>query len=237
MKVEVLYPELANLNGDLGNMRYLEKCLMDAEFIETEINSEPAFVKSDDISLIYMGTLSENGQEIVIQKLKQYKERIVELIENGQVFLLTGNSVEVFGEYIENEDGSKIEGLGIFPVHSKRDMMNRHNSLYLGKYEDIDVLGFKSQFTMLYGDNEQTPLFTTDMGIGINKESRLEGIHKNNFFATYLIGPFLILNPLFTSQLMKLMGVEETKLAFEEDILAAYNTRLKKFKELADNSK
>lgn len=237
MKVEVLYPELANLNGDLGNMRYLEKCLVDAEFIETEINNEPAFVSKDDISLIYMGTLSENGQEIVIQKLKPYKDRIVELIEKGQVFLLTGNSIEVFGEYIENEDGSKIEGLGIFPVHSKRDMMNRHNSLYLGKYNDIDILGFKSQFTMLYGDNEQTPLFTTDMGIGINKESRLEGIHKNNFFATYLIGPFLILNPLFTSQLMKLMKVEEPKLAFEEDILAAYDTRLKKFKELADNSK
>ena len=43
--------------------------------------------------------------------LKPYKEKINELIEKGVVFLCTGNALEIFGKYIENEDGSKIDAL------------------------------------------------------------------------------------------------------------------------------
>ncbi len=230
MKIEILYPEFCNLNGDMGNMRYLQKCLPEADIIETSINEKPRFIEQDDISLIYMGTLSERSQEIAIQKLKPYAEEIREKIEKNQLFLFTGNSVELLGKYIENEDGSKIEALGIFDIYAKRNMMNRHNSFFLGKYKDIEILGFKSQFTMLYGNNEKNYFIETNMGIGINEQTKLEGIHQNNFFATYVIGPFLVLNPYFTLELLKLMGVENPKLAFESEVLEAYNIRLKKFK-------
>ena len=82
MKIEILYPEFCNLNGDMGNMKYLEKCIPEAEIIETSINEKPKFIDQDDISLVYMGTLSERSQEIAIQKLKPYTEKIKEKIEN-----------------------------------------------------------------------------------------------------------------------------------------------------------
>ena len=232
MKIEILYPEFCNLNGDMGNMKYLKRCLPEAEVIETAIDQEPSFLSQEDIALVYMGTLSERSQEIVIKKLMPYKEAVKQKIEAGQLFLFTGNSVEVLGNYIENEDGSKIEALGIFNVYAKRDMLHRHNSFFLGTYEDIEILGFKSQFTMLYGDNSNNYLAEVQMGIGINPESKLEGIHQNNFIATYVIGPLLILNPYFTLKLLKIMGVDEPKLAFEEEVLKAYEVRLKKFKTL-----
>lgn len=47
MKIEMLYPEVCNLFGDISNIKYLKKCLPDAEIIKTEINSEPAFVTQD----------------------------------------------------------------------------------------------------------------------------------------------------------------------------------------------
>lgn len=228
MKIEILYPEFCNINSDMGNIKYLKKCLPEAEFIETSINDVPAFIE-EEISLVYMGTLSESAQEIVIQKLKPYKEKIEEAIEKNQLFLFTGNSVEVLGKYIEDED-RKIEALGIFDVYAKRDMLHRHNSYFLGKYEDIEILGFKSQFTMLYGDNSNGYFATVDLGIGINENSKLEGIRKNNFIGTYIIGPILILNPLFTKKLLSLMGVKEPKLAFEKDVLESYEVKLKKFK-------
>lgn len=230
MKIEILYPEFCNLNGDMGNMKYLQKCLPEAEIIETSINEKPQFIEQNDISLVYMGTLSERSQEIAIQKLKPYTEKIKQKIEQNQLILFTGNSVEILGKYIENEDGSKIEALGIFDIYAKRNMMNRHNSFFLGKYNEIEIVGFKSQFTMLYGNNEENYFIKTDMGIGINEQTKLEGIHKNNFFATYVIGPFLVLNPHFTLELLKLMGVNEPKLAFENEMLEAYDIRLKKFK-------
>ncbi len=230
MKIEILFPEFCNLYGDMYNMKYLKMCIPEAEFIETALEEEPAFVKKN-VNLIYLGPMTENTQEKVIKKLLPYKERIIELIEKNVVFLFTGNALEILGKFIENEDESKIEGLGIFDVYAKRDMMHRHNSYLIGKYEDIEIIGFKSQFTMMYGNNLETPFIEVEKGIGINKQSKIEGIKKNNFIGTYLIGPMLILNPLFTKKILKMLG-EEKEIALKEDTMAAYNERLKELKRL-----
>ena len=205
--IEILFPEFCNLYGDISNMKYLQKCIPEANFIETNFGEEPAFVKND-VDLIYMGPMTEKMQEKVIEKLKPYKQRIEELIEKNTVFLITGNAIEIFGKYIENEDGSKIESLGIFDIYSKRNMMKRHNSNFIGKYEDIEIVGFKSQFTQSYGNNEENYFSKVEKGKGLNPESILEGIQKNNFIATYLIGPILILNPEFTKKILEKMGIE-----------------------------
>ena len=230
MKIEILFPEFCNLFGDMYNMKYLKMCIPDAEFIETALEEEPTFVK-EDVNLIYLGPMTENTQEKVIAKLLPYKERIIELIDKNVVFLFTGNAIEVLGKYIENEDGSKIDGLGIFDVYAKRDMFHRHNSYLIGKYEEIEVIGFKSQFTMMYGDNIKTPFIEVEKGIGINKESKIEGIKKNNFIGTYLIGPILILNPLFTKKILEMLGVNN-EVALKEDTMSAYEARIKELRKL-----
>lgn len=230
MKIEILFPEFCNLYGDMYNMKYLRKCMPEAEFIETALDEVPEFV-NEDVNMIYLGPMTENTQEKVIERLMPYKERIEELIDKNVVFLFTGNAVEVLGKYIENEDRSKIEGIGIFDVYAKRDMMHRHNSYMVGEFEDIEIVGFKSQFTMMYGDNSDSYFIEVEKGIGLNKESKLEGIKKNNFIGTYIIGPILIQNPLFTKKIMNMMGVEK-EVALEEDVMNAYNARLKELKKL-----
>ena len=202
MRIEILFPEFCNLFGDMYNMRYLKMCVPEAEFIETALDEVPAFV-NEDINLIYLGPMTEKTQEKVIKRLMPYKERIEELIEKNVFFLFTGNAAEVLGKYIENEDGSKIEGVGIFDVYAKRNMMHRHNSYLVGMYGNIEIVGFKSQFTMMYGDNSSSYFLQVEKGIGINEESKLEGIKKNNFIGTYLLGPILIENPLFTEKVLQ----------------------------------
>lgn len=113
-------------------------------------------------------------------------------------------------------------------------MMNRHNSYEIGKFEDIEVVGFKSQFTMMYGDNSNNYFLELKAGVGLNPDTKLEGIKENNFIGTYLIGPILILNPLFTEKLLKMMGVENTTVALNEDVMNAYEERLKELKKLAN---
>lgn len=113
MKIEILFPEFCNLFGDISNMKYLKKCIPNEEYIETSIEEEPAFV-SQDVNFIYLGPMTERTQEKVIKKLQPYTERIKELIEKNVVFLFTGNALEILGKYIENEDGTKIEGLRNF---------------------------------------------------------------------------------------------------------------------------
>lgn len=228
MKIEMLYPEVCNLFGDISNIEYLKKCIPDAEVIKTDINSEPAFVKQD-VNMVYMGPMPEEIQEIAIKKLRPYTERIKELIQNNVMFLITGNAVEVFGNYIENEDKSKIEGLGIFNTYAKRDMLHRHNSLFLGQYEDIELVGFKSQFTMSYGDNQENYFAKAEKGIGLNLDTSLEGIKDHNFIGTYVLGPILILNPLFTKKILAMLEIENAEIVFEEETMAAYKQRLEEF--------
>ena len=231
LKIEVLFPEFCNLYGDISNIKYLKKCLPNAKFYETAFDEELIFIK-EKVNFIYLGPMTEKMQEKVINKLKPYKERIKELIDENVVFLVTGNAIEIIGKYIENEDGTKIDALDIFDIYAKRDMLHRHNSIFIGNWEDIKVVGFKSQFTFAYGNNENDYFAKVEKGIGLNKESKLEGIQKNNFIGTYLLGPILILNPMFTKKIIEKMGIEDVKLAFEEDTIAAYNQRLSEFEKL-----
>ena len=228
MKIEILFPEFCNLFGDMSNMFYLKKSLPEAEFIETPLETEPRFV-TEEVNLVYLGPMTERVQERVIEKFMPYRDRIEALIENGAVFLFTGNALEVLGDYIENEDGSRIKCLGIFPLHAKRDMMNRHNSTFLGRFENSQIMGFKSQFTLAYPDTDSIALFQVEKGVGLNKKCGFEGVRFRNFFGTYLLGPVLLLNPAFTRYLLERMGVEVPKLAFEPEMEAAYEKRLKDF--------
>lgn len=229
IKIEVLYSEIANLFGDIMNIRYLEKCIPGAQVIYTGLNDVPAFT-NDDISMIYMGPITEHSQELVIDALKPYKDDIKRCIENNVVFILTGNAFETFGQYIENEDGSRIEGLGITKTYAKRNMFKRYNSLIMGEFENMTLVGFKAQFSHSYGDNSDCYFYDVTRGDGINPNSKLEGIKINNFFGTYTLGPFLIENPLFVKYILMLLGINKPALAFEDTIMEAYEKRLTEFK-------
>ena len=225
-RIEVLFPEFGSLFADSSNVRYLERCLPDAEFVYTSYMDEPLFV-TEKPDLIYMGAMTESAQEKIIKKLMPYKERIAQLISEDVPMLFTNNAVEIFGQYIENEDGSKIEALNLYPIYAKRDMMHRFNCLLRGSFDDIQIVGFKTQFTMAYGDTDKYPFIHVDKGM--NKETVNEGIRDHNFFATYLVGPFLVLNPLFTKYLLNDVMKLDATLAFEPVIMEAYERRLKEF--------
>lgn len=231
MKIEVLFPEICNLYGELGNVSFLKKSCPEIEVVETSLKDEPLFV-TEQPDLIYMGTMTENSQVIVLEKLRQYKERIAELIENGGRFLITGNALELFGKAIEDKDGTVVECLGIFDTVAKRDMMDRFNSLYIGSFGEMKIVGYKSQFThSWWGENaEVAGLFSTERGPGLNPDIKEEGIRKNNFMGTYIIGPILVLNPPFAKYILKECGIE-TPLAFEAEAMDAYEARVKEYSE------
>ena len=230
MKIEILFPEFCNLFGDLSNMRYLEKCLPEAAFLSTSLSEEPLFLHEKP-DLIYLGPMTERTQEKVIEKLLPMRDRLRELMDDGTPFLFTGNAMEVLGSYIENEDGSRIAGLDLLPLSAKRDMLHRHNSTFLGTFQGKPVMGFKSQFTMAFPGPNAQGLFPVTKGVGLNRKCPYEGLRIHNFFGTYLLGPVLILNPDFTRSLLAAMGAPGVPLAFEQDMKAAYEKRLRDFQE------
>lgn len=228
--IEDLFPEVGNLFGDTGNMRYLVKSLPEAEYIRTPLNGKPAFADRD-VNMIYMGPMTESSQLEVMKRLLPFKERINELIEKGTVFLMTGNAFEIFGNYIEDSDTGKTECMGLLDFKVKRNMMKRKSGLVLGVYEDIEITGFHARFTEVFpGENTQN-FIEVIKGEGMNPKSSKEGIVKNNFIGTSVIGPLLVLNPLFTKKLIKKLCGKERNLAFEDDAMKAYKSRLEDFKD------
>ncbi|MCQ2081550.1 MAG: hypothetical protein MJZ11_07815 [Lachnospiraceae bacterium] len=230
MIIEILFPEVCNLYGDLANIKYLKECVPTATIIETSLKTTPHFVDSK-VDLIYMGTTTEAGIKLSVEALSPYKDKLKALIDDGQFILLTGNALDVFGNYIDiKDDDTKIDCLGIINTHSEYHMMKRHNSFYIGEFKDMEIVGFKSIFGHTYEDgNDQEGWFKTTKGFGQNPDKNMEGFKLNNLYATYLIGPLLPLNPPLTKWLLEELG-EAKDIAFEEAAVNAYKQRLIEFK-------
>lgn len=228
MVIEVLFDESCNLFGDGQNVVYLKSTLPQAEFIHTKLTDTPYFAENDP-DMIYIGSMSEATQRRVLEKLMPLKERITHLIDKGVVFLATGNAAELFCstiEYVTEE--ITVSGLGIFDLTVKTDLFKRYNGKVLATLDGYKVVGFRSQFGMIYGDNTKEYFLKCDRGIGINPASNLEGMRKNNLICTQLLGPVLPLNPLFCEYVTQLLG-EPTEAAFRKDAMDAYEQRVKEF--------
>ena len=228
--IEELFPEVCNLFGDTGNMRYLKLCLPEAEYISTKLNDTPYFAEHD-VNMVYMGPMTEQTQINVIKRLMPYKDRIADMINKGTIFLMTGNSHEIFGKSITDRDGSITECLGLIDFYATRNMMDRFSGLVLGTYDDIEIVGFRAQFTNGYLGENTSHFVNVTKGDGMNKDSKCEGFVKNNFFGTYILGPILVLNPYFTKKILYKLCGEEKKLAFEQEVIKEYNSRLEDFKD------
>lgn len=224
MTVEFLYPELCNLYGDRGNMDYLRRCLT-ADYHETRMGDEPWFVRHE-VDLIYLCSMTERGQERIIEALTPYRERLAALMAAGKYILLTGNAMEVFGKSIQ--DGEKtIPGLGLLDLTARRILPRRANSLFLGNFGETKIVGYTSRFSHI--ESSLPPLFTVEKGLGRSESAATEGIRSGGVLGTYLLGPLLVLNPDFTRWLLDDLGASDAPLAFEEEVRQAYQVRLEQF--------
>ena len=229
MKIEIMYPELCCLYGDKGNTMFLQQCLPDAEFIYTELNETPHFL-TEDIDLCCMYSMSEQSQEWILSRLMPCRDQIAKCFETGKtLFLLTGNALELLGKYIQREDGSKVEALGIFDTYTVRQAPKRFNTLIQAEFAGMQLLGYTSRFSHTYGVTEALAMARVSIGTGCEPGGKLEGIRSGRIIATYFLGPLLVANPDFAKWLLAELGITEPKLPFEADLYKAYEVRKQEF--------
>lgn len=229
MKIEILYPELCCLYGDKGNTMFLQQCLPDAEFLYTQLNEKPHFLQ-EDIDLCCMYSMSEQSQERILDRLMQWKNEIADRCANGKtLFFFTGNAMELLGGYIQREDGTKVEALGVYNIHAVRHAPKRFNTLIQASFENMTLLGYTSRFSDTFGISQEIAMCKVSIGTGSAPESDLEGIRQGRVIATYLLGPLLVANPDFAKWLLAAIGVENAVLPYEEALYLSYETRRKEF--------
>ncbi len=228
--IEILFGEICNLYGDAQNAVYLKQTLPGETFIETPLDGKPYFLNNTP-NLILLGGMSEHTQRKVIEKLKPFKDRIKELIDAGTVFLCTGNAGEIFTKHISYvTEKIETDALGLFNLTVKTDWFKRYNGKVLGTADGVTVTAFRSSFSFIYGDNSDCYFLKAERGCGINPDTKLEGMRRNNLICTSLLGPLLPVNPLFTEYLLKLAGYD-AKAAFRSEAMDAYEQRLKEFRD------
>ena len=221
--IEVLFSEFGNMYGEIYNPMFLEKSSDKIKLIYTRFNEEPYFMKNK-VDMVYISNLRDIKIYDIIEKLSKYKKKIKEMIEDNVIFLLTGDALEMFGSYIE-EKGEKHKALGIFDYYVEKDLKVKYASWVKGKYDDIEIIGHRNQFSKCH--NIDHPFIKVSNGTGSDIDGNIEGILYKNFYATYLLGPFLIINPLFAKHILKLLGIDEFK--FEYVSMEAYKHRMEYF--------
>ena len=231
LRVEVLYPEFGYQGGANGNELYLRACLPGAEFVDTEGDDEPAFSRGD-VSLVVMGGMSEVQVELVIERLRPYRDRLEELVEAGVPMFFCGNAGEVLCRKIVHADGTEVTGLGILDGVARQMTPRRFNDIFAGVFEPgegaapIKLGGFKSQFTQIESGPGAQALCSVAAGYGHALGSAGEGFRRGNLIATWMLGPVLAENPPLTRWLLDTAGMAACPLAFEDVAMAAYDLRM-----------
>ena len=230
MTVEILFSEVCNLNADWQNAEYLARSLPEADLVRTALTETPYFVTGTP-DIVYIGAMTERTQHRVIETLRPYADRLKALIEGGTVILATGNAGEIFMKHITYvAEKTETDALGFLDLSVRTDWFRRYNGKVLGTFENIPMVGFRSQFSAVCGNLEAYPFIRVERGVGGDLRGKLEGARYKNLFCTALLGPVLPVNPLFTEYLLRLAGAD-VPAAFREQAMAAYEQRLMEFRD------
>ncbi len=225
-KIDILFPKICSLYGEVGSIKYFEKFFKGHELRFSSFDEEPFFVK-EDVDFIYLGAMSEKWQIKIIEKLMPYKNRLKELIEKDCFFLTVACGYELFGKYIQDEKGNKIDALGIFDYYAVQDFSARYNQKMLLEFNGERIVGVKSQFSHVYGVSEKNCWMKAKIGKGNNPETMLDGFKYKNFHGTQVIGPILLCNTYLVDYIADKLGFDKNNIPLKSLIDEAYQARLK----------
>ncbi len=234
-----LYYDLLNLYGENANTRCLVHNLklnnIKAHVDLKSINDKIDFQKYD---LIYIGSGSEDNLFLSLNDLMKRKKDIKEYIESNKYLILTGNSIDLFGNFIQTEE-KKINALGIFNYYTKFANVNNSDSASKdrivgevtasSKLIQEKIIGFQNRCDLNY--KIKSPLFKINQNYSNDLNNTHEGFTYKNVYATHIIGPLLIRNPYFTNYILSKL-CEDKNLKYEnldELSINAYNKYLENF--------
>ena len=105
----------------------------------------------------------------------------------------------------------KLEALHIFDYYTRyikdANLKNASKDRVVGEvrakcqFIEEEIIGFQNRSSVMINVKEDS-LFKVLKGTGYKPDEIIEGIHYNNFYGTYLLGPILVRNPYFTDYLV-----------------------------------
>ncbi len=231
IRIAHLYYDLMNLYGENGNVRAIVKQL-ESQNVKVVVSflTIDNTIDFSNYDFYYIGEGTIDNTLLVLNDLKKYKASIKKCVKEGKFFLVTGDSVSLFGESLIIDD-EYYEGINVLPYTAKGiDFRIVGEQFYTSKLINEDIIGFQNRETII---DDYDGIFNVSTGTGFKPNVMSEGINVNNFYGTYLLGPLLVRNPYFTEYLVKEL-LKFNKIDYkevDEDIsYTAYREFIKNFK-------
>lgn len=203
MKINILclYYDLMNLYGDTGNVKvikhHLDKLNISYNIDYLSIDDKINFSNYD---LILIGSGTEDNRMIALKHLSKYKKDIQNAIDNNKFFLVTGNSLGMFGKELYGE-----KALGLFDFNVSESIERISEEVILENDLCLPIYGFMNH----------SDIITDHDNYLFNKE----GVLKNNFYGTYTLGPILSRNPEFLKYFLeKLISFKDSNFVCKFDL-------------------
>ena len=226
IKILHLFPRLLSLYGEYGNVAVLRRTLEDAGFTVTVDSFENGELMLDGYDFIYAGAGTEDNLLEAIRRLMPYKASIAQSINDGRLWLASGNAMTLFGNSVARGEAVS-EALGCFDYTTAIC----DNKRYLGDVLTEEAfggafVGFVNTSCVYKGIT--APLLTLRLGVnlGNDKSSGKSGIRVCNFYGTELIGPVLVKNPHFLEHICKELTGQEIEISKESYAAKAYDVAL-----------
>ncbi|MBR0385337.1 MAG: hypothetical protein IJI05_02160 [Erysipelotrichaceae bacterium] len=218
-----LYHDLLDLYGDSGNLMAitakLDRIGIKWKTDKLSLYDTIDFMKYD---LVYIGVGKDSSLNIASEDFLKRRDSVLKAIKKGTLFLVTGNSQLLFGQYFTDSQGKRYEGIGLLPYYGTQSSQVFICDV-LARYQDQEIYGFINRTSELFGEHD-APLFQIVSGKGYNNaETSNEGWHTHNYFGTWMLGPLLVKNPLLLEEMLKILLKEEYQKTELPYLLEAYD--------------
>lgn len=206
VKILHLYSQTLDLYGDYKNLEALTQRIAETgnRFSVTAVELGES-ISFDGYDMVYIGHGKARNLAACAKHFIGYGEAAKAAIENGQVWLVTGNAREMFGQsFTTVGENDPIPGIGLFDYTAVE-----HNAVFVSDLlahpiydEDAVIYGFANRTASLVGENRY-PLFQVVNGFSDgDTPDGVEGTLYKNFFATWSMGPVLARNPSMMKEIL-----------------------------------
>lgn len=213
IKIAHLYYDLLNLYGESGNIKELKYQIeYSKEKVKIDLLTIGDKIDLKKYDLIYIGSGTNYNIKLVLKDILKYKKDINDFIKNNKIFIATGSSLDLFGKKII--DGKKsYKTLNIFNYETTwNDKRLVDEMIVKARFVSKPIIGFQNQNSSM---NTTKGSFKVIKGIGAFQGSKYEGIVKNNFIGTYLLGPLLVRNPQLTEHILNKLNIKNKNFDFD----------------------
>ena len=206
LKILWMYHDLMDLYGDKGNIETLRyraskrgiNVVVDTCTLQEKRNIE-------DYDIFFLGGGADKEQTLIYKDLLARKESILKAKESGTAFLLICGGYQLFGQYYLDQDGQKIDGLGIYDYYtesSDRDHRCIGNIVVKSNIHDkeVTVVGFENHGGQTKAVSN--PFGKVLVGHGNTYKGEYEGYMDAQTIATYMHGPLLPKNPAIADEVI-----------------------------------